>query len=180
MASNEPFPPLPPGCASDDGEGGVAAEACDVTSEVEVSSRVASCASEAEGLIGGNLGGDPALGVGHLALPSRSALPSLGEASVASARSHLLEPSSQRQDSEDNPIADLLGSESQWWNQVRDATNTAPPAGPVDPLEGRPVDFAAALRSACQLPSLPSGLEDLKQPWETGVFGFIFGVPGFP
>ena len=34
MASNEPFPPLPPGCASDDGAGGVAAEACDVTSEV--------------------------------------------------------------------------------------------------------------------------------------------------
>ena len=179
MASNEPFPPLPPGGASDDGAGGVAAEACDVTSEVEVSSRVASCASEAEGSLGGNPGGDPALGVGHLALPSRSALPSLGAASVASARRHLVEPSSQGRDSEDNPLADLLGSESQWWNQVRDATNTAMPAGPVDPLEGRPVDFAAALRSACQLTSVPSGLEDLKQPWETGVFGFIFGGQDF-
>ena len=159
--------------------GGVAAEACDVPSEVEVSSRVASCASEAEGSLGGNSGGGPALGVDHLALPSRSALPSLGEASVASARRHLVEPSSQGRDSEDNPLADLLGSESQWWNQVRDATNTAMPADPVDPLEGRPVDFAAALRSACQLTSVPSGLEDLKQPWETGVFGFIFGGQDF-
>ena len=136
MASNELFPSLPPGCASDDGAGGVAAEACDFTSEVEVSSRVASCASEAEGSIGANLGGDPALSVGHFALPSRSALPSLGEASVASARSHLLEPSSQGRDSEDNPLADLLGSESQWWNQVRDATNTARPRAPLS-LEGR-------------------------------------------
>ena len=96
--------------------GGVAAEACDVPSEIEVSSRVASCASEAEGSLGGNSGGGPAIGVGHLALPSRSALPSLGEASVASARRLLVEPSSQGRDSEDNPLADLLGSESQWWN----------------------------------------------------------------
>ena len=45
--------------------------------------------------------------------------------------------------------------------------------------QAQPRPRAATLGSACQLTSSSSGLEDLKQPWETGVFGFIFGAQDF-
>ena len=78
-------------------------------------------------------------------------------------------------DSEDAPVADLMDSESQWWNQVRDNSTVPVQRAIADPLAGRKVDFDAVFRSANQAAMVDPDIRVLKQPWEDGVFGFIFG-----
>ncbi|CAE7194973.1 unnamed protein product [Symbiodinium sp. CCMP2456] len=72
--------------------------------------------------------------------------------------------------SDDN---DGVGSESKWWDQVRDKEQVSPAAS--DNVRDGVVDFSSTFRIAVQAQCNLPERNPLKLPWEEGVFGEIFG-----
>ncbi|CAE7441415.1 unnamed protein product [Symbiodinium sp. CCMP2592] len=111
----------------------------------------------------------------HLGPAPASPAGSLGRASpVGGPPSVVLSPTfswGAHSDAEEDP-----GSETRWWNQVRDSEPESGPAG-VSSSSGS-FDFAATFRMAVQAQWRMPEREPLKQPWEQGIFGELFGSGG--
>ncbi|CAE7625805.1 unnamed protein product [Symbiodinium sp. CCMP2592] len=111
----------------------------------------------------------------HLGPAPASPAGSLGRASpVGGPPSVVLSPTfswGAQSDAEKDP-----GSETRWWNQVRDSEPESGPAG-VSSSSGS-FDFAATFRMAVQAQWRMPEREPLKQPWEQGIFGELFGSGG--
>ena len=155
------FPPQPALSASGVHEGGEAAEASD-PGEVHTNASMRSPSMESHldrrslGRSSGVPPGEPPLeddarGV-HLEPLEAAASAFRGEAQTPSGLGGAPSPAPNDLESEDNPLADLLDSESHWWDQVRDQGPASASMPLPDPLAGRRVDFASALRSAYQVP----------------------------
>ena len=71
--------------------------------------------------------------------------------------------------------ADDGAAERRWWDQVRE-TDQQRPDGEISPATV--VDFASAFRTALQSQYRLPERNPLRHPWEEGVFGEIFGMPG--
>ena len=182
------FPPQPALSASGVHEGGEAAEASD-PGEDHTNASMRSPSMESH-LDRGILGRSPGVPPGELPLENDAGSVRLEplEAAAAAFRGEVQtpwglgsapSPAPFDLESEDNPLADLLDSESHWWEQVRDQSSASTSVPLPDPLAGRRIDFASVLRSAYQVPLATAEPEGFAQPWDEGVFGVIFGDKDF-